>query len=84
MVKFLVINDYPDVIRTINLWMENFLECLYGSNLIICILKNRDIFRERYVTIEEKSEKCDMRRIGPLLALKMETGDHESWNEIAP
>ena len=35
MVEFSVINECPGVIKATNLWMESFVECLVGPNLII-------------------------------------------------
>lgn len=35
MLEFSVIDECPDVIKAIHLWMEGFLECLDGLNLII-------------------------------------------------
>lgn len=35
MVEFSVINECPGVIKATNLWMESFVECLDGPNLII-------------------------------------------------
>lgn len=82
--EFSVINECPGVIKSINLWMESFVECLNKPNLIIWVLKNREpsnilLDRERC----DWEKRCDIRRIEPLQALKMEEIHHESWNEVA-
>lgn len=78
MVECSVINECPDVIRFIDLWMESSLNSLDGPKLIIEFLKSESLSkcRERYDYRKGVRKMC-IRRIA---GIKM-GGDRESWKE---